>query len=82
MHATKIAPQTTTSATTSNATATTRRHRAAGTITGTAAVYRPEPTPAHKIDAWARHACASNGFGGAGTEETPTSFVLPYWKSR
>lgn len=81
MYATEFAPETTTITTTTTST----RPRTTGRTTTdreTATVYRQAPTPGDVIDAWARHAGASNGFGGAVTGDTSTTYVLPYWKSR
>jgi len=77
MYAAEFAPKT--------APTTTTRPRTTGeTAIGreTAIVYRQAPETGDVIDAWARHAGASNGFGEAVTGDTSTTFVLPYWKSR
>jgi len=71
MYAAEFAPKT--------APTTTTRPRTTGE---TAIVYRQAPETGDVIDAWARHAGASNGFGEAVTGDTSTTFVLPYWKSR
>ena len=82
MYAAELAPETTTTTTTT--TTATRPRTTDDTTTGreTATVYRQAPEPADVIDAWARHVGASNGFGDAATGDTPTTYVLPYWKSR
>lgn len=74
MHAVELSPETDARRPRNTAHETTGRDAAAGA--------RKAPKLGDVIDAWARHAGASNGFGDAVIGDGRRAYVLPHWKSR